>query len=171
MPDVISDVQRGIRATNPSASDRVLIDHLMRHSAEEGEMLARYEALRDGVKSELARYLVDLILEDERRHHRVIDELARTIAWAGLGGDTAAPEVPALGYHETEAPEFVELTRQLLDRERQDRRELNRLRRELRDFSDTTAWTLLIDTMLLDTEKHMQLLRFVLQHVRADQPA
>lgn len=165
MTDLMSDVQAGIRATSPSVSDRELLEELTRHGAEEGEMLERYTALRDGLKSNLASYLVSMILEDERRHHRMIDELAHTIAWGGFGDDAERSSVPTIGYLSVEDPEFVALTREMLERERQDHRELRKLRRELDDYAETTAWRLLVDTMLLDTKKHERVLRFLLRHV------
>ena len=58
----------------------------------------------------------------------------------------------------------LELTRELIANEEADATELKRLRKEMRDFEDTTLWALLVDTMQLDTAKHLTLLRFVERH-------
>ena len=54
-------------------------------------------------------------------------------------------------------------TKVLLASEKKDRTELRRLRRRLRSYSGT-MWPLLIDLMLLDTDKHTRILRYVLKH-------
>jgi hypothetical protein len=51
-----------------------------------------------------------------------------------------------------------------MDNEEQDRRELKRLRRQLRDVKDTTLWDLLVELMERDTERHIAILRFVSKH-------
>ena len=48
--------------------------------------------------------------------------------------------------------------------EARDARELKRLQRELRDVKDTTLWSLLVDLMQRDTQKHIAILRFVRKH-------
>ena len=40
-----------------------------------------------------------------------------------------------------------------------------RLRRSLRPYADTTMWSLLVDLMIADTEKHQRMLSFVLDHL------
>jgi FAD/FMN-containing dehydrogenase len=44
---------------------------------------------------------------------------------------------------------------------------LKRLRKDLRDVEDTTLWALLVETMQLDTAKHITVLRFIERHVKA----
>ena len=59
--------------------------------------------------------------------------------------------------------ELVEQTKKLLASEKKDRTDLLRLRRRLRNYSGT-IWPLLIDVMLLDTKKHMRILRHVVSY-------
>jgi hypothetical protein len=58
------------------------------------------------------------------------------------------------------------LTDQLLKSERQDARELKRLRRKLRSVRHTTLWDLLVDLMERDTQKHIAILRFAQKHAK-----
>ena len=51
----------------------------------------------------------------------------------------------------------------MLASEKQDRAELKRLRRRLRSYTGT-IWPFLIDLMLLDTDKHTRILRYILRH-------
>jgi rubrerythrin len=137
---------------------RELVELIVRHGAEEGELLATYEELSAEAPDESVRYLTALILEDERRHHRLLAELANTIAW----GPTSEPEhaaIPRLPGNISGA--LLEQTKRLRLSEQADYRALRRIRRKLRPFADTTLWVLIIDLMLLDTKKHATMLRFL----------
>ena len=58
---------------------------------------------------------------------------------------------------------LIAQTRELLASEKKDRAELRRLRRRLRAYSGT-IWPFLIDLMLLDTDKHSRILRYIIRH-------
>ncbi len=154
----LGDAVRGLRATAASAGTRDLVELIVRHSAEEGELLATYEQLSTEAPDESVRYLIGLILEDELRHHRLLAELGNAIAWGstGLPQATAVPRLPA-----SISGALLEQTRLLLKSEEADARALRRIRKELRPFADTTLWVLVIDLMLLDTNKHATILRFL----------
>jgi hypothetical protein len=154
----------GLRATGASVTIRNLVERLAAHGAEEGRILAEYERVASSAADPAARYLIDLIMEDERRHHRVLVELATAMAWDSPGD--AEPAVPRLGWHLQGA--LRDATRRLREYEEQDRRELRRLKKELRPFEDTTVWSLLVDLILLDTEKHATILKFLEDHARGD---
>jgi len=147
----------GLRATGASTSERDLVKWITRHAEEENVLLARYQHMAQESTSPAARYLVELIIEDERRHHRVLGQIAHAIAWGSfMNPDLAVPRM-----HEGAADkELVEEAKKLLASEKKDRTELRRLRRRLRSYSGT-IWPLLIDVMLLDTKKHMRILRHV----------
>jgi hypothetical protein len=79
----------------------------------------------------------------------------------------ADPVVPRLDFDQADRKAVLELTRRLIENEKQDAAALKRLRKELDDAADTTLWALIIDSMLLDTQKHLTMLRFVERNVRA----
>lgn len=162
--------REGLRATNASVGDRDLVAILERHGVEEGAVLARYERLGAQANSEAVRYLVNLIMDDERRHHRVMVEIANAVAWANVKGAADVDTVPDLNATR-ESAELLAATGELIAVEKQDARELKRLRREFKDYADTTLWGLLIDTMLLDTEKHRVILEFISSHVERGEPS
>ena len=146
-----------------SATDRELVETLSRHGIEEGRILARYQKYAETASSPATRYLVNLILDDERRHHRVLEEIANAIAW-GWDENSPASAVPDLWTTRAADPALLEETKALLAEEKRDHAELKRLRRDLRSYADTTLWALLIDMMLLDTEKHARILAFIAKH-------
>ena len=148
----------GLRATGASSGTRDLVELIARHGAEEGELLATYERLATEAPDASVRYLIDLILEDERRHHRLLAELSNAMAWDSVG-QPPEPVTPRLPRKISGA--LYEQTRLLRKSEQADYRALRRIRRRLRPFASTTLWGLIIDLMLLDTKKHATILRFL----------
>jgi rubrerythrin len=152
----------GLQATGASLTIRELVELLAKHGSEEGRMLAEYERVSASATDPATRYLIDLILDDERRHHRMLVELATAMAWETLGN--AESPVPSLGW--APAEELATATRTLRHYEEADRRELQALRKKLRQFEETTLWGLIVQIMILDTEKHATILSFLERHAR-----
>jgi rubrerythrin len=156
----------GLRETGASVTIRALVELLARHGSEEGRILAEYERVSTSVPDPAARYLIRLIMDDEHRHHRMLVELATAMAWGTL--DAAGSSVPSLGWQPDE--ELALATRTLREYEEADRRELQELRRQLRPFEETTLWALVVQMMILDTEKHATILKFLERHARRAAP-
>ncbi|MDA8312455.1 MAG: hypothetical protein M0Z46_17960 [Actinomycetota bacterium] len=154
----------GLRATGAGVTVRALVELLAEHGSEEGRMLAEYQRLSELVADPAARYLFRLILDDERRHHRMLVELATELAWGTYGGTETS--VPPLGWHLDE--DLAEATRALHAFEQEDRRKLEALRNRLRPFEESTLWGLMVQVMILDTEKHATILEFLERHRRRD---
>lgn len=149
-----------------SVWEEELYTHLTTHLNNEIELLQAYRAAAAESGSAAFGYLVDIIMDDEMRHHRVFEELANALR-SDVEMRPVEPAVPDLAGFGALPDKVVELTEQLLAREEQDAAELRHLRRQLRDVRDTTLWQVLVTMMELDTEKHAELLRFVRKHARA----
>jgi len=157
------DAIRGLDVTAASPSAREVVEALDRHGREEAELLERYRRFSDESESAPVRYLVKLILEEEQRHHRVLEDLANTIAWDSISGkpDQFVPAFPTK-YGGDEA--LRSETQALLEHELRDRTQLRKLRRRLRTYGDVAMWELLIDFMRSDTDKHIRIFRFILSN-------
>jgi hypothetical protein len=148
----------GLREAGASVDIRDLVEVLAQHGAEEGKILSTYEDVANSSTNKGAKYLVGLILEDERRHHRLLAEMANAMAWGSFGGtDEAAIPMLSRGVDD----DLLAQTTVLRKAEETDYRELKRLRKQLRPFAQSTMWALIIDMLLLDTEKHATVLRFL----------
>src|ERR1019366_8617193 len=157
------DAMEGLQATAASLSVYEVVEALDRHGREEGELLERYRRFVDESESPAARYLVRLILEDEERHHRVLEDLANTIAWGWVKG-TPEQVVPHFATKSGGDETLRSETQALLGHELRDRTQLRRLRWRLRTHGEVAMWELLIDLMRLDTDKHIRILRAILSH-------
>lgn len=151
----------GLHAVGASVDERELVHLLATHAHKEGAILERYRRFATEATSPAARYLVKLIVDDEERHHRLLAEMANAIAWEGRSPVASVPDV-----FDGHDDMLVSETRALLDAEKADSRELKRLQRRLETFGDTTMWPLIVELMLLDTEKHIHVLRFIASRFR-----
>jgi hypothetical protein len=146
-----------------SVWDRQMWTYLTEHMKREGAMLQEYVSISEGTESRALSYLVNLLVEDERRHHAFFEALASSLkSEAELSG--VEPEIPRLDLNKVNRAELVDMTRRLLEHEQSDAAELKRLHRELRDVQETTLWGLLVEIMQRDTDKHIAILRFVADH-------
>ena len=146
----------------PGASygEQQLYDHLVQHVNDEREILEDYERLAKDTDSPAFAYLARLILDDERRHHQMLHDLAETIRTdATLSGEPTP--IPDLGLVRANREEILAETERFLAVEEQDNRDLERLAKELRDVRNTTVWQLIIRLIQHDNEKHRLILRFV----------
>lgn len=140
MTMTFANARKGLDEVRASQWDYKLVDLLATHGEEEGALLAKYERLAAESASPAVRYLVSLILEDEKHHHRVLVEMANAVGW-GWSQVSPDPAVPELPVSPTRDKELIEATRALLEAERQDHAELKKLRNELRPVADTTRST------------------------------
>lgn len=143
--------------------EQELYTHLTEHVRNERQVLERYVAAADATYSHALTYLVKLLIDDERRHHMMFNELASSLKH-DAEFHSGEPTIPRMDFDRVDGAAVRELTDELVEREQQDKKELKKLQKELRDLKDTTLWSLLVDLMQRDTEKHIAMLRFVQQH-------
>jgi hypothetical protein len=147
--------------TGASVWEEELYSHLTHHAADEQATIERYQELATGSGSETFRYLVAQILEDEKRHHRWMADLAATIRSAS---DMSDPPLPTFDL-ERAGPGALAATDELLRIERADHKALKRLERDLADVRDTTIWALIVQLMVIETDKHIAILDFFRRHI------
>jgi rubrerythrin len=151
-----------------SVWERELFEHFRSHVDNERELIAEYGGLAESTSVPGFRYLAELILADEERHHRLFADLAETIrAEAEFRfSDSPVPPILLARLPEDERQRILELTDRFLALEREDQRDLGRLAKQLEPVRDTTLWQLLVRLMQADTDKHIQILRFIRDRVR-----
>lgn len=138
---------------------------LREHGSHEGAALSAYETLVEHVDVPGVRFLASIILEDERRHHRLIAEMLHQVE-SVLWEVDVEPQVPYLS--PIVAPALREAIDELLEIEQADAEELRRLRKQVRSQSETSLLPLLADLMFHDTAKHIAILETLRRHTLAD---
>jgi rubrerythrin len=134
------------------------------HIGHEADIVAEYRRFAEEAKDPAIRYLINLVAEDEDRHHHLFTDLVAAVVAAADSREATSP-LPSLG-SEPEPRQLREENRRFLAAEEDDARQLRALRRALRDVSDTTIWPLLIELVELDTQKHRRILQFIDRHCR-----
>lgn len=155
------------RIAGASVWDQRLFDRLRSHVESERGLVEAYEGLADASSSAGFGYLAKLIVEDERRHHGQLADLAEAVrSHAELRAEDSP--IPLLGgrLDDDERARIIELTEEFLRIEEQDKRELAALRKELKPVQETTLWSLLVELMEADTDKHIRILRFIRDRAR-----
>ena len=148
-----------------SVWEEELYEHLTSHVEKERDLLVTYQQAASSSGSAAFRYLASLIVEDEIRHHRMFEDLAESLrADAELRSEN--PRIPRLDHWGEDRDRVVGLTEELITEEERDAAELRRLAKELRDVKDTTMWHLIVRLMEMDTDKHLEILKFVRKHAR-----
>lgn|GEM_PF-1055083 len=158
-----------IPKTAPLSERTLLVEeevfrHLSDHIASESEFISAYRELAEAPATpEAARYLIQLILEDEERHHRVLHEIMTAVGnrIASRSDPDAVPNLP----HEPPNRVLEEVTGRFLAAERADAKQLRALRKKLGPFRDTSMWALLVELIEHDTAKHIRILTFIRDHV------
>ena len=110
-------------------------------------------------------YLARLILEDERRHHQLLDDLAETIRnSAELFGEPSP--IPDLALFKADRERILAETERFIAVEKEDNEELEHLAKDLKDVRNTTIWQLVVRLMQDDNAKHRRILEFIRDRAR-----
>ncbi len=147
-----------------SAFDAAVLRQLTDHLGSEAEILDEYRLLAAS-PDPAVRYVAQLILEDEERHHRVLSELANKFR-ASVEFVDPADRVPWI----TPSGERAALgrsLRRLRNFERRDLRQLRKLARRLRPLRRYSLDGVLVTTLQMDTRKHLRYLRELQRLTRA----
>ena len=146
-----------------SVWERDVYQLLVEHVTTEAEVLSGYDELIER-SSDHVRFLLELIAEDEARHHAVYERWVKS--FEGLAS-LSQPEdgVPNLA-REPEPEQLIPELEKLLAFEGQDAKELKDLQKRFKDYRRTTIWPLLSELMALDTQKHIRILEFLLHHAK-----
>ncbi len=144
-----------------------LLEHLTHHLEQEAGLLDAYSKLARESNSEWVSYMLNLIGEDEARHHRLFEELVNALrAPVDREVGSMVPTVePA-----SNAADLLKIINRFIKAERADARTLRHLgrRRSIRTMRGHSLWPLLIELMRRDTQKHLAILRFIRTQLRGD---
>lgn len=144
----------------------LLLRALEAHETAEQKTLIDYERLLEDVHDPAVKLLMQLLVEDERRHHdllrRMVTNLRGDIEWTHSRDLLPVDMQPG----ESDRKQLVETTRMRLNEERHGVRAFRELAREHRDLYDG-LFALLFEVMAMDSEKHERVLTFIEQKLES----
>ena len=156
----MTDTEKGVPEAPPGTSvgefDAALMQLLEQHLADEGVILEQYQELADSSDAAV-RYIAELIIDDERRHHIVLTEMLNRIRTSAWFVDQE-PRIP--WFTRSADPQGLKKNvRRLRSFERHDLRELRKLERRLGFLRRDSINGVLVRALIMDTRKHLRYLR------------
>src|SRR5262245_9808427 len=137
-----------------------LLEAVEAHARAEQDALGLYQRVADQSGDPIVALVMQLILDDEQRHHTLLGRMATSLRnaleWRSEPGALPSGNEPPRGIH----AELLETTRELIKEEHDGARYLRKLAGGQRGLNAGLA-TVLLEMMALDSEKHAYLLRFV----------
>lgn len=153
----------GLEAGGPSPSGPSEIERLVEafelHQRGEEEVTRRYQAMAHKSKSPLVRFLLQLMVSDEEKHHALTHSMISTLR-AGLDWSRPEDAIGGLGEIEGERDELLALTENFLRLERDGIKECKRLMKSSRDYYGG-LFEMLLRLMVRDSEKHVEIMDFL----------
>ena len=143
-----------------------LIDVFKDHASAESESLAQYRHLVAATNDPTVALLMRMVLEDEERHHDLLRRMAislrNDLRWSRSVDDLPKAPVPA----GAASAEMISTTKARILEEREGVRQLRRLARDEKHLYNG-LFSLLLEVMAMDSEKHERILRFILRWLEA----
>ena len=148
----------------PSLSERV-IRALEAHASAEAHDVATCEQILQRSEDPVARLLLGLILEDEQRHHSLLQSMVRRLQEEVefVTSPTALP-IPEDGSVASTDTELAATLRTLIRDEHEGARHLRHIARQ-EPHMYSGLYPMLLETIARDSEKHATIYRFLLQRV------
>ena len=147
-----------IRNLEFRAEEHKPIAVLSTHRERESAALDSYTKLVTQSEDDGIRYLGQLIIEDEERHHQIVDEMLNSIrSW--VDEVDVEPQAPAMVGRVSH--DLLAETERLLDFEKADLAELRHLKKGLKLATSFPLLNLLVKLMIHDTRKHIAILKFI----------
>ena len=153
------DATWGIPESPEFSSVQRLMNEFQSHAAHEERWLSSYQEIAKETIDPQIRFLLDLIVADEERHHdltaRMIAKLKDELAWTRSAGIARRA-----GESAGRAKRLLASVENFLDAERKGIKEYERLKKESRGLH-RDLFALLYTTMIHDSQKHLEILNFL----------
>jgi hypothetical protein len=170
LPYRLTNLSRPLGQPTPPLPSPIedLLGAIERHAIAETDSLEAYRRLVQVSADPVVKLLMETIIADEDRHHALLERISASLrdslnwlhAAESLPEGSTPPAPPA--------SEAINATERFIREEHQDARELRQLARQARRYHDG-LYSLLLESMALDSDKHARLLTFI--HGRLEQAA
>jgi rubrerythrin len=155
----------GLMATHEEISPvEKLLNEFEAHEAKEDRALEFYKKTIAHMPSPLTRFLMQLIVSDEEKHRAVIHAMVSTLR-GSLTWTKRTDSLEGAGDLASMNGKLREATEELLRLETDGIREYKVLVKESSGYYQG-LFKLLLDSMIRDSEKHVELLEFLTNHLK-----
>ncbi len=158
-----------LHAFAPDEKERTTFEQLTKcfvaHERDEQRFLDEYRAISERHENPLMRFLLQMIMADEEKHHAVVHSITETLN-SGFSGRRTPEGLPKLGrISAEEKDDLLELTGEFIQTEKDGIQQYKALLKPSKDLYGGLL-VLLIETIIHDSEKHLMILRFIDKKLR-----
>ena len=146
-----------------SEAERLLME-FESHDVNEGEFIRAYREIAEKSNDALIKFLLQLIITDEERHHAVMHAMASTL-WGSISWTQPQDAIPTLGELGEEREEILKLTSDFIKLEKEGIKESKKLLKSTKGYYQG-LFTLMVTTMIHDSEKHVEILDFLRRRLK-----
>jgi rubrerythrin len=129
------------------------------HMASEKSMISEYQTVASKTRNETIRFLINLITEEEEKHHRLLQVMIQTLR-ESLTWQSHSQAIHFHGDLGVDKEEVRKATEKFLTQEREGIQKCKALRKETKKLY-YGLFEILFDVMIKDSEKHEHLLKYM----------
>ncbi|HEX2931339.1 MAG TPA: hypothetical protein VHV54_16565, partial [Candidatus Binatia bacterium] len=141
-----------------------LLNEFEAHEAKEEKSLDYYRKTLADMPNPLTRFLMQLILSDEEKHRAVLHAMVATLR-GSLTWTKPAGSLEGAGDLKEMNGKLRDVTEELIQLEKDGIRECRTLVKESTGYYHG-LFKVLLDSMIRDSEKHVELLEFLREHLK-----
>jgi bacterioferritin (cytochrome b1) len=142
-----------------------LLNEFEAHEGKEEQSIENYRRVLADIRNPVTRFVMQLILSDEEKHravtHSMVSTLKGSLSWTKPAGTLeGAPDETIINR------ELLAMTDEFIELEKSGIREYKVLLKESVEYYHG-LFKILLNSMIRDSEKHVELLEFIRQRVKA----
>ncbi len=142
-----------------------LMNEFEAHEGQEGKITQRYKEIAEKSKNPIFKFLLQLIVSDEEKHHAVTHAIVSTLK-GGLTWTKPEDAIGGISSLGEEKAELVKLTEEFIELEKEGIKEYKKLIKESKGYYQG-LFVLLLQSMIHDSEKHAEILEFLRNRLKA----
>lgn len=158
-------VKHALGPETPAVSEvERLAQELEGHESDESRVLAQYKEVAAKTQNPIVRFLLQMIISDEEKHHAATHAMASTLK-AGL--NWSDPEAALRGLYKLseERDQLLQLTGDFIRIEKDGVRKYRELIKSSRGYY-RDLFVVLFESMIHDSEKHIKILEFLQERLQ-----
>ena len=142
-----------------------LLNEFEAHEGKEERAIENYRKILSDIKNPVTRFVMQMILSDEEKHravtHSMVSTLKGSLTWTKPAGTLeGGPDEANINQ------QLLAITDEFIELEKSGIREYKVLLKQSADYYHG-VFKILLNSMIRDSEKHVELLEFIRQRVKA----
>ncbi len=156
---IYADLQQQVVEGESLSEVERITEEFERHELGERQHLKDYKEIAEKTKNPMVKYLLNLIISDEEKHHGITHAMASTLR-ASLGWKAPSGEFGGLYDVIEEKEQLLKLTKEFIELEKSGISSYKEMLKRSEGYY-RGLFALLLQMMIQDSEKHVYILSFL----------